>query len=39
MIIKNGTIYDAVHREPFIADIRIEEGKIREIEAKETENE
>ncbi len=31
MIIKNGQIYDAVSRDPYIADIRIEDGKIKEI--------
>ena len=30
-VIKNGTVYDAVHREPYIADIRIEGTKIAEI--------
>ena len=30
-VIKNGTVYDAVHREPYAADIRIEGGKIVEI--------
>ena len=33
MLIKNGTVYDAVHREPYIADIRITDGKIAEIAA------
>ena len=33
MLIKNGTLYDAVHREPYIADIRITDGKIAEIAA------
>lgn len=31
MIIKNGLIHDAVNCEPYVADIRVEEGKIREI--------
>ncbi len=31
MIIKNGRIHDAVHREPFTADILIENGKIAAI--------
>ncbi|MBO4407288.1 MAG: amidohydrolase [Clostridia bacterium] len=31
MIIKNGLIHDAVRPEPYAADIRVEEGKIREI--------
>ena len=31
MIIKNGLIHDAVNREPYVADIRFEEGKIKEI--------
>ena len=31
MIIKNGTIYDAIHETPYIADIRVEGGKICEI--------
>ena len=31
MIIKNGLIHDAVNREPYVADIRVEEGKIKEI--------
>ena len=31
MLIKNGTVYDAVHRDPFAADIRIAGGKIAEI--------
>ena len=33
MIIKNGTVYDAVHREPYAADVRVENGKIAEIGA------
>lgn len=31
MLIRNGTIYDAVHRDPYVADIRITDGKIAEI--------
>ncbi|MBR2745736.1 MAG: amidohydrolase [Erysipelotrichaceae bacterium] len=31
MIIKNGLIHDVVNREPYVADIRVEEGKIKEI--------
>ena len=31
MLIRNGTVYDAVHRDPFAADIRITAGKIAEI--------
>jgi len=31
MIIRNGSVYDAVNREPYTADIRIEGGKICEI--------
>ncbi len=31
MIIKNGTIYDAIHETPYTADIRVEGGKICEI--------
>ena len=33
MIIKNGLIFDAVTREPYKADIRVENGKIKEINA------
>ena len=33
MLIKNGQIYDAVNREPYAADIRLEAGKIKEIKA------
>ena len=33
MIIKNGLIFDAVSREPYKADIRVEKGKIKEIKA------
>ena len=32
MIIKNGNIYDAVNREPYVADILVEDGKIKAIE-------
>lgn len=31
MLIKNGTVYDCVHREPYEADLRLEGGKIKEI--------
>nr|MBQ4320031.1 amidohydrolase [Clostridia bacterium] len=31
MIIRNGNIYDAVNRDPYIADIRLTDGKIAEI--------
>ena len=31
MIIRNGNVYDAVNREPYIADIRVIDGKIAEI--------
>lgn len=31
MLIKNGTIYDAVNRDPYTADIRVTGGKISEI--------
>ncbi|MBQ9036971.1 MAG: amidohydrolase [Erysipelotrichaceae bacterium] len=31
MIIKNGLIHDAVNREPYKGDIRVEDGKIAEI--------
>ena len=33
MIIKNGLIYDAINREPYQADIRVEKGKIQKIGA------
>ena len=36
MIIKNGLIHDAVNRDPYIADIRVEDGKISEIGAIKT---
>ena len=32
MIIKNGAIYDAVNKEPYVADILVEDGKIKAIE-------
>ncbi len=32
MIIKNGNIYDAVNKEPYVADILVEDGKIKAIE-------
>lgn len=31
MIIKNGTIFDAIHEQPYQADLRITDGKIVEI--------
>lgn len=31
MIIKNGTVYDAVHSQPYQADIAVEDGKIKAI--------
>ncbi len=31
MIIKNGKIFDAVNKEPYIADILVEDGKIKQI--------
>lgn len=31
MLIKNGSIYDAIHEEPYQADLRITDGKIAEI--------
>ena len=34
MIIRNGTIFDAVHDEPYKADIQIKNGKIAAIKAK-----
>ena len=33
MIIKNGLVFDSVNREPYKADIRIEDGKIKEIKS------
>ena len=33
MIIRNGMIYDAVHEEPYKADIQIRNGKIAAIKA------
>ena len=32
LLIKNGLIHDAVNREPYIADILVDEGKIVKIE-------
>jgi len=31
IVIQNGTIYDAIHRDPYIADIALENGKIAAI--------
>lgn len=31
MLIKNGSIYDAIHEDPYQADLRITDGKIAEI--------
>ncbi|MBQ9815045.1 MAG: amidohydrolase [Lachnospiraceae bacterium] len=31
MIIKNGLVFDAINREPYTADIRVEKGKIQKI--------
>lgn len=31
LLIKQGTIYDAVHEEPYVADILVEEGQIKQI--------
>ena len=31
ILIKNGTVYDAIHREPYKADILVKDGKIAEI--------
>ena len=39
MIIKNGLIHDAVNCEPYVGDIRVEEGKIKEIGKSLTVNE
>lgn len=39
MIIKNGSVNDAVNREPYVADIRITDGKIAEIGRNLTVNE
>lgn len=33
MLIQHGTIHDAVHAQPYEADIRLENGKIKEIKA------
>ena len=32
LLIKNGLIHDAVNREPYIADILVDEGKIVKME-------
>ena len=41
-IVKNGMVYDAVHRDPYAADLILENGKIAKIirreEGKDTEN-
>ena len=34
MIIRNGTIYDAIHEEPYVADIVVRDGKIAAIGGK-----
>nr|MBQ4319528.1 amidohydrolase [Clostridia bacterium] len=39
MLIKNGTVYDAVKRDPYIADIRTADGKIVQISADLTADE
>ena len=31
MLIKNGTVYDAIHKRPYVADIAVERGKIKAI--------
>lgn len=31
LLIKQGTIYDAIHEEPYVADILVEKGKIKQI--------
>ena len=31
MLIKNGTVYDAIHEKPYVADISVEKGKIAAI--------
>ena len=31
ILIKNGTVYDAIHRDPYKADILVKDGKIAEI--------
>ena len=36
MIIKNGLVFDAINREPYTADIRVEDGRIAEISASIT---
>lgn len=33
MIIKNGLVFDSVNREPYKADVRVEDGKIKEIKS------
>lgn len=33
LLIKNGTIHDAIHKEPYVADILISDGKIDKIES------
>lgn len=33
LLIKQGMVHDAVHREPYVADILIEDGKITKIES------
>lgn len=32
LLIKNGTIHDAIHKEPYVADILVSNGKIEKIE-------
>ncbi|MBR3004450.1 MAG: amidohydrolase [Lachnospiraceae bacterium] len=36
MIIKNGLVFDAINRDPYTADIRVEDGRIAEISASIT---
>ena len=31
LVIQHGWIHDAIHREPYVADILVEDGKITEI--------
>ena len=31
LCIKNGKVHDAIHREPFLGDILVEDGKIKAI--------
>ena len=38
MLIQNGTIYDGINSTPYEADIRLEDGKIKEIKAGLTPN-